>query len=131
VDLRDEKHPKIISHFLTDQNAACNGSRPADPTRFPKRGPSSHIGNVWGNDLLFMAWYGMGLRVINIADPYHPVEAGYYEYRIDRDMSPRDDLTYAGSDTYDVLFGPGGLLYLSDGTAGLRVLKYTGKELQR
>ncbi|HUJ90431.1 MAG TPA: hypothetical protein VLX12_09565 [Syntrophorhabdales bacterium] len=131
VDLSDEKHPKIISHFLTDQNAACNGNQPADPTRFPKRGPSSHLGNVWGNDLLFMAWYGMGLRVINIADPYHPVEVGHYEYRIDRDMPPRDDLAYAGSDTYDVLFGPGGLLFLSDGTAGLRVLKYTGKELQR
>jgi len=27
-----------------------------------------------------MAWYGMGLRAINIADPYHPVEVGFYEY---------------------------------------------------
>ena len=126
VDVRDEANPKIISHFLTDQNAACNGNQPADPTRFPKRGPSSHLGNVRGTDLLFMAWYGMGLRVINIADPVHPVEVGYYEYRIDRDLPPRGDLAYAGSDTYDVLFGPEGLLYLSDGTAGLRVLKYTG-----
>ncbi len=77
-----------------------------------------------------MAWYGMGLRVINIADPYHPVEVGFYEYRIDKDLPPRADLAYAGSDTYDVLFGPEGLLYLSDGTAGLRVLKYTGAGFQ-
>jgi hypothetical protein len=88
VDIQDEEYPKIISHFLTDQNAACNGDRPADPTRFPKRGPSSHIGNAWNKDLLFMAWYGMGLRVINIADPYHPVEVGFYEYRIDKDLPP-------------------------------------------
>jgi hypothetical protein len=73
----------------------------------------------------------MGLRVINIADPHHPVEVGFYEYRIDKNLPLRSDLAYVGSDTYDVLFGPEGLLYVSDGTAGLRVLKYKGSGFQR
>ena len=33
---------------------------------------------------------------------------------------------FTGSDTYDVVFGPGGQIYLADGTAGLQVLRYTG-----
>lgn len=127
-DIGDETKPRIISHFTTDQNAACDPekpSQPADPARFPRRGPSSHIGNAWGGNLYFMAWYGMGVRAIDITDPYHPVEAGYYEYRVDKDLG-KESPAYAGSDTYDVLFGPEGYLYVSDGTAGLRVLRFTG-----
>jgi len=125
VDISDETKPVILSHFLTDQNMACNPNTPnaaADPTRFPRRGPSSHLGNAWGSDLYLMAWYGMGLRAIDISNPNYPVEVGFFEYEINR-----NNPTYAGSDTYDVLFGPGNFLYLSDGTSGLRVLKYTGR----
>jgi len=129
-DISDEAHPKIISHFLTDQNTACNPDKPnqpADQARFPLRGPSSHLGNARESNLYFMAWYGMGVRAMDLTDPHHPVEIGYYEYRIDRDLGVENP-AYSGSDTYDVLFGPGGYLYVSDGTAGLRVLKYTGRK---
>ena len=34
--------------------------------------------------------------------------------------------TLAGQDTYDVVFGPRGQVYVPDGTAGMRVLRYTG-----
>jgi hypothetical protein len=124
VDITDAKNPQIISNFWTEQNMACNPANPSqilDTARFPRRGPSSHLGNAWGSDLYFMAWYGMGVRVIDLADPYHPVEVGFYEYEIDP-----NNPTYAGSDTYDVIFGPGNFLYISDGTSGLRVGKYTG-----
>jgi hypothetical protein len=97
VDISDQTKPKILSDFLTDQNTNCNESASADPGRFPRRGPSSHLGKAWGTNLYFMAWYGAGLQVIDIEDPYHPVEAGYF--------------------TYDVIFGPGGFLYLPDGAA--------------
>ncbi len=125
VDISDETKPEIISHFLYPENIACdpnNPSQTADPTRFPRRGPSSHIGNTWGDSLLFLAWYGMGVRVIDIADPTHPTEAAHYMYDIDQNTP-----AYAGSMTYDVIFGRGGYLYVSDGTSGLRVLKYTGR----
>ncbi len=127
-DISDETRPKLLSHFLTDQNVACDPVRPnqpADPARFPRRGPSSHLGNALGSNLYFMAWYGMGIRVIDIGDPLHPREEGFYQYRIDRDLGAENP-AFAGSDTYDVVFGPDGYLYMSDGTAGLHVLKYTG-----
>jgi hypothetical protein len=127
-DVADPKNPKLLSHFTTDQNTNCSADKPqqsADPSRFPKRSASSHLGNALGSGLYFMAWYGMGLRVMDISDPRHPVETGYYEYRIDRDL-PAEDRAYAGADTYDVVLGPKGYLYVTDGTAGMRVLKYTG-----
>ena len=89
--------------------------------RKPRRGPSTHIGNV-RDGLLFLAWYGMCARAINIQDPLHPVEAGHFTYQID---SSRPQ--FAGCDTYDVIVGQNGLLYVSDGTSGLRVVKYTGE----
>jgi hypothetical protein len=124
VDISDETQPRIISHFAYPENTACDPSNPgrtADPARFPRRGPSTHIGNTLGDDLLFLAWYGMGVRVFDIANPESPVETGHYMYKIDPTVPE-----FAGNDTYDVIFGPGGRLYASDGTSGLRVLRYTG-----
>lgn len=124
IDVADPKKPRIISHFLYPENTACDPASPgktAYPARFPRRGPSSHIGNGRADGLLFLAWYGMCARVIDIKDPYHPVEAAHYTYQIDANKP-----AFAGCDTYDVTFGPGGLLYVSDGTSGLRVARYTG-----
>ena len=122
VDVADPKKPRIISHFLYPENTACdpqNPGRTALPARFPRRGPSTHIGNA-RDGFLYLAWYGMCARVIDIKDPLHPVEAGYYTYQIDPNKP-----AFAGCDTYDVTFGPNGLLYYSDGTSGLRVLRFT------
>ena len=63
----------------------------------------------------------MWAGVSDSRDPAHPVEAGRYVYQVDPAQP-----AFAGCDTYDVTFGPGGLLYVSDGTSGLRVVKYTG-----
>jgi hypothetical protein len=80
--------------------------------------------SIWG---LIRKWHPGPIRTDAITDPFHPVEVGYYEYRIDKDLGVKNT-PYLGSDTNDVLFGPGGYLYVSDGTAGLRVLKYTGRK---
>ena len=118
-----------MSHYLTDQNMACDPDEPlrsADMPRFPRRGPSSHLGNPLSDDIYLMAWYGNGVQAIDISDPTNPVGAGYFNYRIDSDLDARE-AQYAGSDTYDVIIGRDGYLYASDGTSGLRVLRYTGE----
>ena len=128
-DVADGRNPKLLSHYLTDQNTACDAETPlqsADMPRFPRRGPSSHLGNPLNDDIYLMAWYGNGVQAIDISDPTQPVAAGYYNYRIDSDLDA-ENAQYAGSDTYDVILGRGGYLYVSDGTSGLRVLRYTGE----
>jgi hypothetical protein len=129
VDISDEKKPKIISEFKYPENT-CPGFNAAG------NGPSTHIGNAWNENLLFQAWYKLGLRVIDIKDPYHPVEVGHYVgpdigQWSGADMGPPGGklvLEYRKYvDTYDVVFGRDGLLYVSDAAGGgLRVLRYTG-----
>jgi len=148
VDVTDPTRPKLLSHFLLPETTACDPAHPAqalDAARFPRRGPSTHIGNAWNSDLYMMAWYGAGLRAIDIRDPTHPKEVGRYQYKIrddfpDAERSTKEDplggllvgadiqpgQRFAGQDTYDVVFGRGGQVYVPDGTAGLRVLRYTG-----
>lgn len=147
-DVADPATPKLLSHFVLPESAACDPARPAqarDAARFPRRGPSTHIGNAWNSSLYMMAWYGAGLRAIDIRDPSHPKEVGRYEYKVrddfqDAERSTKEDPLggrlvgadirpgerFAGQDTYDVVFGAGGQIYVPDGTAGLRVLRYSG-----
>lgn len=145
-DVADPARPRLLSHFMLPETAACDPEhtrRSAEAARFPRRGPSTHIGNAWNSEIYMMAWYGAGLRAIDISDPTRPREAGRYVYDIgddypDAGLSAKADVPYlvgpaiepggrfAGRDTYDAIFGPGGRIYVSDGTAGLRVLRYTG-----
>lgn len=72
-----------------------------------------------------MAWYGMGVRAIDISDPTQLKEVGYYRYSIDKDFGV-DKPGYSASHTYDAIVGKNGLLYVPDAPSGLRFLKYTG-----
>jgi hypothetical protein len=124
VDVADPRKPKIISHFLYPENTACDSTTAPELTkrgpRFPMAGPHTHIGNAKADGHLFMAWYGMCARVIDLNDPLHPKEVGYYTYQVDPNNPAR-----AGCDSYDINFGPDGLLYVADRTSGLRVLRFT------
>jgi hypothetical protein len=128
VDVSDLRKPRILSRFMTDRNAACSPEKPratADAPYFPKRGPSSHLGNAWNKDIYLMAWYGMGVEAIDFSDPLNPKEVGRYHYRIGDDYGNASP-SLAGTDTYDAVFDANGYIYVSDGTAGLRVVRYTG-----
>lgn len=136
VDISDETKPKVISEFKLPENSCSVYEKTGD-------GSSTHIGNFWNSNLLFQAWYGMGLRVIDISDLTNPKEVGYYippEIGKWTGIGGLFDGISGGKivneyrdyvSTYDVVFGPGGLLYLSDGAGGgLRVLRYTGPGME-
>ena len=111
VDVSDEYNPRIISHFLLPGGESTDCA-----ATYTRRTPSSHLGNAYNNNLLFLAWYGAGVRAIDISDPYDPKQVGFFSY----------NMPGGGAATYDVIFGPGGLLYVSDSVDGIRVLNYTG-----
>ena len=104
--------------------AAANAGRTSGASRW--LGPLAGLaaGGLLAS-LFFCDGFG-GLQVMDISNPERPVSAGHYNYRVDKELGTENP-TYAGSDTYDVIFGPNGYLYVSDGTSGLRVLRYTGQ----
>jgi hypothetical protein len=112
IDVSNLKKPKIISHYLFPEN--LNGL----PAEYPSRGPSSHLGNAYNKNLLFLGWYGLGVRVFDISNPKDPKQVAFYSYEIDDGVG--------GQGTYDVIFDPKGNLVVTDEGDGVRVLKYTG-----
>ncbi len=132
IDISDEKDPIIVSEFKYPGNVC-----PAPPT--PGFQPYSHMANSWGSNLLFIAWPSLGLRVVDISNPYDPKEVGHYV--------PPGIGWYTGLSSQangyiteyrdyveacDVVFGPGNLLYVNDAKgAGVYVLRYTGRGMDK
>jgi hypothetical protein len=110
-DVSDLKHPKLLSHFMLPQTTD-------NTVTYAERTASTHLGNTWGKDRLFLAYYGLGVKAINIRDPRHPYLDGTYSYSINNGKG--------GQATYDVIFDHKGNLAVTDSVDGVRILRYTG-----
>ncbi len=140
-DVSDLKHPKIVGNFFLpprqyptpntnsltykvnniqvySRNWAALSENFALNSDYKKSTPGTHIGNAYSSDLLFLAWYGAGVVVVDISDPTNPKLAGYYEYIV------QDGIGGAG--TYDVTFDQRGHVVVNDRNDGVRILEYTG-----
>ena len=67
---------------------------------------------------VFVAWFSKGLRVLDVANPYHPREVGHYE----PPPAPGSKRTVSN----DVWVDGRGLVYLLDRDGGLDILEWRG-----
>lgn len=109
-DITDEKRPLPAAtfHVPRDPSGKTGG-------RFGAHQPHEVVGP---DNLVYAAWFSGGLRVIDLADPYHPREAGHYIPR------PVSGERYAQSN--DLFVDEKGLIYLIDRIRGLDILRFTG-----
>lgn len=108
-DITDEKRPLPTATFQV----------PRDPSgktggRFGAHQPHKAVGP---DNLVYAAWFSGGLRVIDLADPYHPREVGHYIPR------PLSGERYAQSN--DLFVDERGFIYLIDRIRGLDILRFT------
>lgn len=68
--------------------------------------------------LIYCTWFSGGLRIVDIADPFSPVERGSFI------PAPRDGFDAPQSN--DVCVDERGLIYLLDRNAGLDILEFQG-----
>ncbi len=68
--------------------------------------------------LVYVAWFRGGLRIVDIADPEKPEEAGYF--------IPTPGAGQKTVQSNDVFVDDRGLIYLLDRLNGLDILEYTG-----
>ncbi len=110
-DVSNLKKPKLISHLMLPQTTD-------NTVTYAERTGSTHLGNAWDKNRLFLAYYGLGVKAINFSNPKHPYLDGTYSYSINDGKG--------GQATYDVIFDHKGNLVVTDSVDGIRILKYTG-----
>jgi hypothetical protein len=75
VDITDERRPVGISTFNVPEASGNFCSRGG---RFGSHSSNENQPPMYAGRLVFVAWFNAGVRAIDIRDPFHPKEAGYY-----------------------------------------------------
>lgn len=116
VDATEERNPIPVATFKVPDGDFCRRGGRFGPHQFAE----TRDGEIIGGTLLYVAYFNAGLRVVDIADPYHPKEVGFY---VPNAGGARD------IQTNDVDLDKRGLIYITDRAGnGLHVLEYTGKK---
>jgi hypothetical protein len=119
VDATEETKPTPIATFQVPEGDFCQRGGRFGPHQFAE----TKDGEIIGGTLLYIAYFNAGLRVVDISDPYHPREVGFYipdaagkgKARRQRVIQTNDaDLDYRG------------LIYTTDRNGnGLHILQFT------
>jgi hypothetical protein len=112
VDATEETNPVPISTYR-----ARKDDQPYDPAFW--YGCHQPQEQIYGIQTMFaVTWFGGGLRMIDISDPWSVEELGYY--------IPEPGKGYEITQSNDVFQAPDGLYYLVDRCAGFDILEWTG-----
>jgi len=116
ISVEVEATPVMIGAFAIPDNqlAECLDQANTEPNGDPRRRvfQQNHNPTVFKN-LVFNGWYGHGIRIIDISNPYMPREVGH-----------AITLPHGMSRTYPVF--KDGLIYWADSDTGLHIGRYTG-----
>ena len=107
-DITHEQQPMPIATF---QVPGLDPDGAPQPAMMGCHQPSERFS---GTTIPF-AWFARGLRLVDVADPFAPREAGYYE------PDPPEGCAQASSN--DVTMDPSGLVYLLDRQRGLDIIE--------
>lgn len=75
VDVTIEAHPMVISNF---QVPWASGNFCSRGGRFGTHASNESMAPVFYKKLAFLSYFNAGVRAVDIRDPYHPKEVGYF-----------------------------------------------------
>ncbi|MFC1815845.1 LVIVD repeat-containing protein [Thermodesulfobacteriota bacterium] len=117
VDATVETKPVPIATFKVSDGDFCSRGGRFGPHQFAE----TRDGEIIGGTLVYIAYFNAGLRVVDISDPFHPREVGYYV--------PEAPLKRGTIQTNDVDLDYRGYIYITDRAgAGLHILEYIGNK---
>ena len=125
IDVSDPAHPVIVGEYKIHQNTTAYVP---DPGTELYNSYSSHNPTVLPK-LAFDAWHSGGLQAINIADPSHPSQAGWFSPTPLTSVVTEDPALSRGPNKVVMWSFPiihDGLIYVVDIRNGLYILDYRG-----
>ena len=75
VDVTDEKIPVGVATFNVPEKPGDFCSRGG---RFGSHSSNENQPPMYAGKMIFVAWFNAGVRAVDISDPFHPREVGYY-----------------------------------------------------
>lgn len=122
IDATEETNPIPVATFRVPDGDFCEKGGRFGPHQFAE----TKDGEIIGGALLYIAYFNVGLRIVDISDPFKPKEAGYFIPDTTEKTRPRLKKVIQ---TNDVDLDRRGLIYITDraGT-GLHILEYTGRK---
>jgi hypothetical protein len=129
INVADPAHPKIVSEYkITQDTQEFCGSPADDPATEQFTSYSSHNPTVLP-DLALIDWHSGGLQAINLANPAHTTQAGWFSPAPLPTVATEDPALSRGPNKVVLWSYPiirNGLIYAIDIRNGLYILRYTG-----
>ena len=130
VDATDEKTPVSIATYTVPESSGNFCSRGG---RFGSHSSNENQPPMYYGKYVFVAWFNAGVRALDIRDPYHPKEVGYFIPAITSATDKRCIPVEGGErckvaiQTNNVETDDRGYIYIVDrANTGLHILELTG-----
>ena len=75
VDVTVEAHPMVISNFQVPEASGHFCDRGG---RFGTHSSNESMAPIFYKKVAFLAYFNAGVRAVDVRDPYHPKEIGYF-----------------------------------------------------
>jgi hypothetical protein len=131
ADITDEKTPVGVATFNVAESSGNFCSRGG---RFGSHSSNENQPPMYAKKMMFVAWFNAGARAIDIRDPLHPREAGYYIPATTDKTDKRCVKTDAGErckvaiQTNNLEVDDRGYIYIVDrANTGMHILQFTGE----
>ena len=131
ADITVETRPMMISSYTVPEKSGDFCTRGG---RFGSHSSSEAMDPVYYGKLVFVTFFNAGVRALDIRDPYHPKEVGYFIPSITKNTDPRC-ITVDGKErckvaiqSNNVDYDDRGYIYVVDrANTGLSILELTGE----
>ena len=130
VDATIENHPMVISNFQVPE---ASGNFCERGGRFGTHSANESMAPVFYKKIAFLTYFNAGVRAVDIRDPYHPKEIGYFIPSITADTDKRcvkvngEDRCKIAIQTNNVETDDRGYIYIVDrANTGMHILELTG-----
>jgi hypothetical protein len=131
VDVSIEAHPMVISNFQVPEASGNFCSRGG---RFGTHASNESMAPIFYKKIAFLSYFNAGVRAVDVRDPYHPKEIGYFIPSITDATDKRcvklngEDRCKVAIQTNNVETDDRGYIYIVDrANTGMHILELTGE----